>query len=140
MPAFIPRHGGMHDGIRLHRPGVFNQYPANVTPRDIQGCVCNVFGVSRDDLMSVRRGSAVSSRGPSCLTTARHVAIWLTLQITWLSYAQVAVHFQRADHTTIRNARQRAEVLMGASQELRRIVLLICRDLETRAAAGRNCR
>ncbi len=122
MVEFIKRHGG--GGQSRSARTVW------ITPRDVQGCVCNVFGVMMEDLLS-------SSRQRGGITEARHIAIWLTLQITWLSYKQIAAHFNRSDHTTIRNARERAEAMMRRSSDLRLLVLRVCKDLETRAAARR---
>ncbi len=122
MVEFIPRRGGGGQGRSTGT--------AWIKPRDIQGCVCNVFGVTLEDLLS-------PSRQRGGITEARHLAMWLTLQITWLSYVQIAAHFNRSDHTTVRNARERAEDMMRRSPEVRAQVFRVCRDLETRAAARR---
>ncbi len=61
----------------------------------IQEATCTVLGVSRDDLLSPRRTARVSQ--------ARQLAIYLSRQLTSLSLAQIARHFDR-DHSTILHA------------------------------------
>jgi chromosomal replication initiator protein len=66
----------------------------------IQDAVCVVLHLSRDDLLS-------PSRAPD-VTRARHLAMYLTRQLTGLSLADIARSFQR-DHSTVLHAIRRVD-------------------------------
>jgi chromosomal replication initiator protein len=66
----------------------------------IQDAVCVVLHLSRDDLLS-------PSRVPE-VTRARHLAMYLTRQLTGLSLANIARSFQR-DHSTVLHAIRRVD-------------------------------
>ena len=66
-----------------------------LTTRAIQEATCSVLGVQHSDLLSARRTARI--------TAARHLAIYLTRELTPLSLAQIAGDFNR-DHSTILHA------------------------------------
>jgi chromosomal replication initiator protein len=66
----------------------------------VQDAVCAVVGLSREELLSVSRAAAV--------TRARHMAMYLTRELTTLSLADIARSFQR-DHSTVLHAMRRVE-------------------------------
>jgi chromosomal replication initiator protein len=61
----------------------------------IQEAICSVCGVSKQDLLSVKRNSRISH--------ARQLAMYLTRRETELSLTQIAREFNR-DHTTVLHA------------------------------------
>jgi chromosomal replication initiator protein len=66
-----------------------------LTTRAIQEATCSVLEIAPADLLSSKRTSRV--------TAARHLAIYLTRDLTTLSLAQIARDFNR-DHSTILHA------------------------------------
>jgi chromosomal replication initiator protein len=69
--------------------------PASPSAAMIQEAVCSVLAVSRRDLLSPKRTTRV--------THARHLAIYLTRDLTSLSLAEIAREFNR-DHSTVLHA------------------------------------
>jgi chromosomal replication initiator protein len=66
-----------------------------LTTRAIQEATCSALGIAHADLISPKRTSRI--------TAARHLAIYLTRELTPLSLAQIARDFNR-DHSTILHA------------------------------------
>jgi chromosomal replication initiator protein len=91
----------------------------------IQDAVCVVLHLSRDDLLS-------PSRAPD-VTRARHLAMYLTRQLTGLSLADIARSFQR-DHSTVLHAIRRVEGELEPGSTLHTTLLqtraMLDRDVE----------
>jgi chromosomal replication initiator protein len=91
----------------------------------IQDAVCAVAGLSRDQLLSSSRAVAV--------TRARHLAMYLTRELTALSLAEIARCFDR-DHSTVLHAIRRVENELDPASPLHR-ELADARTLLTPGAA-----
>src|SRR5207249_4412564 len=65
------------------------------------------------------------------IARARQVAMYLTRKITALSYPVIGEKFGGKDHSTVINAEQRIEQLMGEDPELARVVESIQRRLNS---------
>jgi chromosomal replication initiator protein len=77
----------------------------------IQDAVCAVVGLSRDQMLSPSRAVPV--------TRARHLAMYLTRELTTLSLAEIARCFDR-DHSTVLHAVRRVENELGPESPLYR--------------------
>jgi chromosomal replication initiator protein len=69
--------------------------------RQVQEAVAARLNLSVDDLLSPRRTATVSR--------ARHLAMYLTRELTELSLPAIAQAFNRRDHTTVLHAIRRVE-------------------------------
>lgn len=77
------------DGREIYIP------PRGPTVRSIQESACRHFGITREDLLSRRRGGN--------LIAARHIAIYLARTLTDKSYPEIGRLFNR-DHTVAMHA------------------------------------
>lgn len=67
-----------------------------ITPDLIQQCVANYFGVKISDIISSKRDQKYSY--------PRHIAMYLTRELTNLSYLEIAKSLGKNDHTTVKHA------------------------------------
>jgi chromosomal replication initiator protein len=77
----------------------------------IQDAVCAVVGISRDELLS-------PSRSPK-VTRGRHLAMYLTRELSGLPLAQIAREFRR-DHSTVLHAVRRVATQLEPGSALHR--------------------
>ncbi len=71
-------------------------------------------------------------RGPSrrqSLVTARGIAMYLSRQLTEMSFSAIGQYFGRRDHTTVLHACRKTEELMRSTIEIRQALAEIRRDL-----------
>jgi chromosomal replication initiator protein len=79
-----------------------------LTTRAIQEATCSALGVTHTDLLSPKRTSRI--------TAARHLAIYLTRELTPLSLAQIARDFNR-NHSTILHATRTVAARLNPGSE-----------------------
>jgi chromosomal replication initiator protein len=79
------------------------------TINEIQDAVCAVLHLSRDELLSTRRTPRI--------TRARHLAMYLTREMTELPLARIARAFRR-DHSTVIHAIRRIEASLDPGSPL----------------------
>ena len=83
------------------------------------------------EAMQVKPQDILGDRRQQNIARARQVAMYLTRKITGLSYPVIGEKFGGKDHSTVINAEQRIEELMGADPELTRTVESIQRRLNS---------
>jgi hypothetical protein len=88
--------------------------PAYPPVDKIQKVVARRFGVTRMDIMSRRKMAR--------LVLPRHVAIYLTKELTPLSLPQIGMRFGGKDHTTILHAVRRMEKIIADDSKIAEIV------------------
>lgn len=82
------------------------QAPSNsITPELIRSAVATHYGIDVETLQSRRRDRNTA--------TARHVAIYLTREMTPLSLPQIGTLYGDRDHTTILNSVERIDAAVG---------------------------
>jgi chromosomal replication initiator protein len=81
--------------------------------------------------MQVKPQDILGDRRQQNIARARQVAMYLTRKITALSYPVIGEKFGGKDHSTVINAEQRIEELMGEDPELSRLVESIQRRLNS---------
>ncbi|MCA1828761.1 MAG: chromosomal replication initiator protein DnaA [Myxococcales bacterium] len=81
------------------------------------------------EAMQVKPQDILGDRRQQNIARARQVAMYLTRKITSLSYPVIGEKFGGKDHSTVINAEQRIEELMGEDPELSRIVESLLRRL-----------
>ena len=96
---------------RPNSPGASHRAAGRPTVPAIQDAVCAVLGISRDELLS-------PSRSPN-VTRARHLAMYLTRELSGLSLAQIAREFRR-DHSTVLHAVRRVTSQLEPGSALHR--------------------
>jgi chromosomal replication initiator protein len=79
--------------------------------------------------MQVKPQEIKGDRRQQNVARARQVAMYLTRKITALSYPVIGERFGGKDHSTVINAEQRIEQLMGEEPELRATVESLLRRL-----------
>jgi len=89
---------------------IFGSQPSAVTPETIQKAVADYYKVRLADLKSERRTRAI--------TRPRHVAIYLTREITELSLPEIGQKFGGRNHTTVLHACHRIETLVKTDENL----------------------
>ena len=67
-----------------------------ITPELIQQCVTNYFGIKVSDIVSSKRDKKYSY--------PRHIAMYITRELTNLSYLEIAKTLGKNDHTTVKHA------------------------------------
>lgn len=82
----------------------------HVTPELIRSTVAEYFRTDVETLISRRRDRNTA--------TARHVAVYLTREMTPLSLPQIGALYGDRDHTTILNSIERIEQVVGEDPEL----------------------
>ena len=97
----------------LHGPR--EQYPISV--RNIQTIVAEEFGVTVKDIKSVWRDKQI--------ILPRHVAVWITRQLTGLSTIQIGKRFGDRDHSTIISALRKIDRLMDSDRDFAKRVSAI---------------
>ena len=83
------------------------------------------------EAMQVKPQDILGDRRQQNIARARQVAMYLTRKITGLSYPVIGEKFGGKDHSTVINAEQRVEELMGQDPELSRVVESIQRRLNS---------
>ena len=82
------------------------------------------------DQMQVKPNDIMGDRRQQGIARARQVAMYLTRKITGLSYPAIGEKFGGKDHSTVINAEQRIEHLMGEDHALRQTVESLLRRLQ----------
>lgn len=93
------------------------------------GAVAHEFGVDVEDLLSHRRGAAL---------TYRQIGYYLARHTTRATYPQIGRAFGNRDHTTIMYGVARAEQRMRADPDLMVRVLMLKRRLRREAELERE--
>lgn len=93
-----------------------------MTAGEIIATVCRALAVARTDLLSGSRQKG--------LTDARHVAAWLSRQLTSLSLSQIGTRLGRSNHTTILNSIHRIDVCIQAGDALGNLALRLLAELQ----------
>ncbi len=83
------------------------------------------------DVMQVKTAEIRGDRRQQGIARARQVAMFLTRRITGLSYPAIGEKFGGKDHSTVINAEQRVEQLMGEDAEFRATVEGLLRRLNS---------
>jgi chromosomal replication initiator protein len=100
---------------------------ATPTLEQIQSAVCQVSGLSREELLSSRRSAKVSH--------ARQLAMYLARDLTPLSLSEIARGFDR-DHTTVIHALRAVESRLEPGSETAERIHRVRVDLGTPADPG----
>jgi chromosomal replication initiator protein len=77
---------------------------------DIDRAVCDVFGVSKENLKSAGRTANMN--------TARILAMWLARKHTRAGLTEIGEHFGRRSHSTVISAQRRVETLLANRTEV----------------------
>ena len=91
----------------------------------IQEEVCERFGLSVDELVSARRSQAVSY--------PRHVAMYLSRELTDASLPKIGKEFGGRDHTTVMHATSKITRMISEDRSVYNLV----QDLTARIKQGR---
>ena len=110
-------------------------YPQHVRARnaaghsiaDIQAAACTFFEVSLAELLSARRSSHIA--------WARHVAMYLTRELTSESLPAIGRQFGDRNHTTVLHAWRRTSARLAADPERREAVDKLRRELTGEVAS-----
>ena len=103
-----------------------------VTIERIQAIVCEHFTLEREELLSPRRTAT--------LALPRAIAMYLSRVLTPTSSAQVALRFNRKDHSTVLHAEHKIEELIRSDQETHDLIAQLTaavRGSGHRVGAGR---
>ena len=93
----------------------------------IQRHVALTFGLAPRELCSERQSKPIAE--------ARHIAMWLAYEMTGLSLVRIGRAFGGRDHTTVRNALEKAEIRMERQSDLANQVAEIRAAIEFEAAS-----
>ncbi|MCZ4495951.1 MAG: chromosomal replication initiation protein DnaA, partial [Thermoleophilia bacterium] len=85
-----------------------------VTIDRIQNVVCEHYAIDKDDLLSMRRTNS--------LNLPRHIAMYLSRTLLGTPAKQVALRFNRKDHTTVLHAENKVDDLIRKDQEVHDLV------------------
>ena len=88
--------------------------PKRVTPELIIDCVADYYGISA----ALLKGSSRKKE----IATARHVAVYLTREMTGMSLPRIGDAFGR-DHSTIINSCDKVVQMMESSQQMKAAIL-----------------
>lgn len=94
-----------------------------ITPESIRAAAGRHFGLDVETLQSKRRDRATA--------TARHVAIYLTREMTSLSLPQIGALYGGRDHTTVLNSIEKVETALGEDPGITRSVEMLRADLHS---------
>jgi len=83
------------------------------------------------EAMQVKPQDIKGDRRQQNIARARQVAMYLTRKITALSYPVIGEKFGGKDHSTVINAEQRIEQLMGEEPDLSKTVESLLRRLNS---------
>ena len=78
--------------------------------KDIETAVCEVFGVTPDNLQSARKTKAVSQ--------PRMLAMWLARKHTRAAYSEIGEYFGNRSHSTVISANKKVENWMSGNEEV----------------------
>jgi chromosomal replication initiator protein len=92
-----------------------------VTIERIQQAVCDHYELSRDELLSDSRARAV--------TLPRQIGMYLSRQLVNAPSTQVALRFNRRDHSTILHAEKKIDELIRADHEVHDVVARLTHQL-----------
>ncbi len=76
----------------------------------IQSAVCNYFNVSKADLISNKRSQSI--------VYPRHIAVYLSRELTDLSLPKIGSSFGGRDHSTIMHSISKVEKMMNESRDI----------------------
>lgn len=76
----------------------------------IQSAVCNYFNVSKADLISNKRSQSI--------VYPRHIAVYLSRELTDLSLPKIGSNFGGRDHSTIMHSISKVEKMMNESRDI----------------------
>jgi chromosomal replication initiator protein len=104
-------------------------YPRSATPgdsahsvNDIQRATCELFGISREELLSTTRTARIS--------WPRQLAMYLARELTDESLPAIGRHFGGRDHTTVMHACRRTTARITSDDASREAVAKLCRALD----------
>jgi len=112
-----------------------NLYPATspgaqLTVEDVQMSVCRHFNITKDDLVGPKR--------PKKLSTARHIAQYLTRKLLQLSYPEIGSHFGQRDHSSVLHACKKVEGEIATDVHLANCISALTRQLGQGDPANRG--
>jgi Bacterial dnaA protein helix-turn-helix len=132
LPKLVPGRGRANAPSAVTTASVENALPANtitpsptshLDPRQVQEAVAARLDLSVDDLLS-------HSRRPS-VTRGRQLAMYLTRELTGLSFAAIAEAFNRRHRTTVLNAIRRIETTALEDASISRTLEDLTRELRS---------
>jgi len=104
-------------------------YPTSTAPgrsnrsvADIQRATCELFGVSREELLSSTRTARIA--------WPRQLAMYLARELTGESLPAIGRHFGGRDHTTVMHACRRTSVRIASDDASREAVAKLCKALD----------
>ena len=104
-------------------------YGEAVTIERIQQAVCEHYALTREELLSDTRARAIS--------LPRQIGMYLSRQLVNAPSTQVAMRFNRRDHSTILHAEKRIDALIRADHEVHDVVDQLTRQLRGSAPVQR---
>jgi chromosomal replication initiator protein len=93
---------------------LLDEIPQTVDIEDIMECVCNYFELKRSDLIGASRLKKFA--------TPRHIAMYLTRNLTPLSYPEIAAKFGGRDHTSVLHAVKKITEDMEHDQHMKNLL------------------
>lgn len=106
-----------HKPLQFRIVSIIDQKSGCPSVKDIQLAVCEVYGVTLNDMLSARRTEHV--------VTPRHVSMYLARELTPLSLPTIGKATGGRDHTVPHYAHRKIARLLKADQELAEKVALI---------------
>ncbi len=100
-----------------------------VTPAHILATCSTMFGISTEDIIGTSRRRQ--------LVTARHIAMYVTRDLTDLSFPAIAGEFGNRDHTTVIHAVNKIKELMSERQQVYEQVTQLIRMLRSNLVSVR---
>jgi chromosomal replication initiator protein len=103
-----------------------------VTIDRIQNVICEHYAIDKDDLLSIRRTDA--------LNVPRQIAMYLSRTLLNTPAKQVALRFNRKDHTTVLHAERKIDNMIREDQEVHDVVAQLTqavRGTSSRVSTGR---
>jgi chromosomal replication initiator protein len=94
-----------------------------ITPESIREATARHFGTDAETLQSKRRDRQTA--------TARHVAIYLTREMTSLSLPQIGALYGGRDHTTVLNSIEKVESALGEDPTITRAVEMLRAEIHS---------
>ncbi len=104
-------------------PDVKNNYAEVITVDAIQKAVASYFKIKPSDLKSSRRTKAIA--------LPRHIAMYLSRQMTTLSVVDIGRDFGGRDHSTVLHAYRKIEEALREDNELTRILDILIENIKS---------
>ncbi len=98
---------------------------SNLDVAEIQRATCELFGLSREELLSSTRTARVA--------WPRQLAMYLTRELTDESLPAIGRHFGGRDHTTVMHACRRTGTRIATDETSREAVAKLCKALDCTA-------